>query len=251
MIRQITDPDKLVSNETDYYSEKIKAYKKAYGVDYDFCRFYSVSQGLSTGYVMLLNSSAVISGKTLESTELSEFISLYAPTTIECPVYLANRMKFEGYTRYRRLLFELKDDLFFDEDEFKKELDDPVSLQQMFIIMNSCFNGLEYDGWYADMSHRIRHEMSEVFMYKGITCATLDFKAGKTGYISGLATMPTERGKGYATDILKYLAGMLKRQRIQGYVWAMEGAMPYYRSLGFSPADEDVYLVRKGTDLFC
>lgn len=250
MIRQVTDLEKLVITGPDYYSQKIKAYSEAYGCDYNFCRFYSVDNGLATGHVMLNNSAAVIGGKLIESEELGEFIKMYAPSTIELPVYLTKRMKFEGYKRVNRILYGIKSDFFFDEEAFKEYLDDPVSLQQMFIILNTCFNGLEYDVWYADMSHRIRHGMSTAYTYKGSACVSLDFKTDKIAYLSSLATMPTERGKGYASGLLKYIACELVKERATGYVWAMESAMPFYKKLGFSPSDEDVYLVRDNVELF-
>lgn len=244
MIKRVYDKQELFLSQ-DYYSSKIRSYIDAYGMRYGFCRFYSVSDGLATGSIMLLNGAAVMGGNMIESDEISDFIKMESPSSIECPRGLASRMKFRDFSMNRRVLFRMESDPDFDEDTFSRGLDSPVSLQQMFTILNSCFDGLQYDLWYTDMSHRMRHEISRPFTYRSCTCASIDLIDSGKAYISGVATMPAERKKGNASGLLKYIAALLERNGIQGYLWAMESKSPYYRKMGFSPADEDLILLRQ------
>ena len=133
----------------------------------------------------------------------------------------------------------------FDEKEFVKGIDKPVSLQQMFIILNSSFQGLQYDLWYADMSHRIRHEVSRAFTYKSASCANIEFCLNGKAYISSVATLPAARGHGGASGLLKHIAAMLSRYKIEGYLWCYEELADFYTKLGFKLTDDDIILIKK------
>ena len=129
----------------DYYCGKIEAAVNAYGMSYDFCRLYSVNEGLTWGNILLYNSAAVLGGSLINEDELADFIRINAPQTVECPRYTGNHLAIDGYEQKKRLLFRMMPDKDFDEKEFVKGVDKPVSLQQMFIILNSSFQGLQYD----------------------------------------------------------------------------------------------------------
>ncbi|MCM1579228.1 MAG: GNAT family N-acetyltransferase [Ruminococcus sp.] len=244
MIKKVKSKTELTLGE-DYYKAKICAYMDAYGAEYDFCRFYCERGSLAGGNIMLLNSAAVISGTFTDIRELEEFITMNAPQTLEMPKGVAARLNLGDYERQRRVLYRIKIPDGTDTEEFKKGLDEPVSLQDMFMILNACFSGLSFDGWYADMSHRVRHGVSEVFTYKHGVCGAVDFKSGSNAFVSSIATVPAMRGKGYAGNMLGFIAGRLKNQRYQGYLWADGSSEGYYKKLGFTAADEDEIFVRK------
>ena len=235
----------------DYYSLKTLAALNAYGMDYSFCRFYSVEEGLASGCAMLYNSAAVLSGQLINEEELADFIRINSPDTVECPRYTGSHLSAEGYIfpdEYepkRRLLFSMLPDKDFDEKSFKKGLDDPVSLHQMFIILNSCFGNFQYDLWYADMSHRIRHEVSRAFTYKSSTCAAIDFCLEGRAYISAVGTLPGARGKGQCGGLLKHIAALLSRNGIEGYLWCFEDMEKFYSGLGFKLIDDDIILIKR------
>lgn len=244
MIKKVKNKSEL-SMGSDYYKAKICAYMDAYGAEYDFCRFYCERGSLAGGNVMLLNSGAVISGVFTDVPELEDFITMNAPDTIEAPKGMAARLVLPGYERQRRVLFRLHIPEGTDMAEFEKGLDEPVSLQQMFMILNACFTGLSFDGWYADMSHRVRHGVSEAYTYRCGTSAAVDFKSGGNAFVSSIATVPVMRGQGNGKNMLGYIANKMKNECLQGYLWADEDSEGYYKKLGFTAADEDEFFVRK------
>lgn len=246
MIRRIAEKSRL-SVGSDYYRLKICSYMDAYGGDYGFCRFYCEGGSLSGGNVLLLNSSAVIGGVFTDNYELEEFITMNAPDTVECPSGTAARLSLPEYERQRRVLFRLPVSQNSDWREFEKDLDEPVSLHQMFMILNACFTGLSFEGWYTDMSHRVRHEISKVYTYKCGVCASVDFKGSENAFISSIAVVPAMRGNGYGEKMLGYVARELKKSKLRGFLWADGNSEGYYNKLGFSVADEDVFFVRKSS----
>lgn len=228
----------------DYYRTKITSYMRGYGGEYDFCRFYCAAGSLAGGNVMLLGANAVVSGVFTDIAELEEFLIMNAPDSIEMPKGIAARLKMPGYERLKRTLYRLP---VFGETlppDFEEGLDVPVSLQQMFMILNACFEGLAFEGWYTDMSHRVRHGISEVFTYKNGTCASIDFRGGENAYISGVATVPAMRGQGNAGNMLKFISGKLKKACLQGYLWADEKSAGFYERLSFPKADEDEMFIK-------
>lgn len=194
---------------------------------------------------MLLGANAVVSGVFTDSRELEEFLIMNAPDSIEIPRSTAARLRLAGYERQTRTLYRLP--VFGDTElsEFEAGLDDPVSLEEMFMILNACFDGLSFDGWYTDMSHRVRHGISQPFTYKNSTCASVDFKGNRNAYISGVATVPAMRGQGNGTNMLGYISRKLKREHIEGFLWADENSSGFYEKLSFPRADEDDIFIRK------
>ena len=64
---------------------KMLAYMKAYGPNYDFCRFYKVKDENGGGYMFIINSTLIICADgSLEATEeLQIFVSMNLPFRIE------------------------------------------------------------------------------------------------------------------------------------------------------------------------
>ncbi len=245
MIRRIYDGSRLRLAE-DYYSLKTIAALRAYGTDYDFCRFYS-SGG---GNILLYNSSAVLSGEMTDPEETADFIKINSPDSAECPPPAAALLAEKGsladeYEFKRRLLFKLIPQRDFDDERFKGIADVPVSLDRMYSVLKSCFGDFPYDLWYADMSHRIRHKVSRAFMCGDGACAAMDFCIGKKAYISAVGTLPEERGKGLGSGLLKRIAAELEAGGAEGFLWCFEDLEGFYSHIGFRQTGEDIILLKK------
>ena len=242
MIKKSFDKFELMLQQ-DYYGLKTLSYIKAYGMGYDFLRFYAVQEGLATGSVMLFNRSAVIGGSLLDFDELSDFIQMSSPLTVECPTAGAERLELTGYSAVKRTLFNMCPDPDFKENEVVERLETPPSLEAVFKVLEQSFPKIEFDLWYTDTSHRIRHGVSRLFLYDNCSCAAIDFALEGKAFISGVATLPEERGRGRAGDLLRYIAALLKRNGFEGYLWATDETADFYRKLGFSAVDEDYMFV--------
>lgn len=229
MIRLISEPSELILDES-YYSGRINAACAAYGTGYDFCRLYR----LGSGSGLIYNSSCVLSGEHDDPAEISDFIMINSPDMLECPVYLGDRLELMGYDKRRRILFERQSCPEADA------VPEKARLMDMYDIVKDAFGETEFDLWYTDMSHRIRHGVSEAFIYKGVSCACVDLVYEGTAYISQVATLSGERGKGYAGKLLDLISCMLLNEGNIPRLWAFEELEGFYRKAGFIPVGEDI-----------
>jgi ribosomal protein S18 acetylase RimI-like enzyme len=233
MIRLISEPSELILDKS-CYSGRIYAACKAYGTGYDFCRFYSSDNGS----LLIYNSSAVISGCPENIGELRAFIEINAPNTVECPASLGEKLSLSGYEKRHRTLWEKKD---IPKEQSSCE---NASLMKMYEIVSKAFGETAFDLWYADMSHRIRHGISKAYIYKNAACACVDFVFEGAGYISQVAVMPSERGKGYGRKIADIVSGELSAEGAAARLWAYDDMAGFYRSLGFTAVCEDfIYII--------
>lgn len=233
MIQLISDPAELMPDQS-YYSGRIKAACDAYGTGYDFCRLYRSENGS----LLIYNSSAVISGVWEDIGELCSFIMINSPETVECPPDVGERLALDGYTAYHRTLFEKKASP--SAEKYAKT----VSLMRMYDIVKEAFGISEFDLWYADMSHRIRHNVSRAYMCDNVSCACVDFVYEGYGYISQVAVSCGHRGKGYGRKITDIVSGELAGMGAVSRLWAYDDVYDFYRRLGFEPAGYD-YIYRR------
>ena len=230
MIRLISDPAELFS-DGGYYGGRIFAACAAYGTGYDFCRLYRFDKGCG----LIYNSSCVLSGECDDPEEISDFIMLNSPEMVECPVYMGEKLHIPSYEGRRRILFERRD--LPDDDD----IPEAAKLMDMYGIVRDAFGIGEFDLWYADMSHRIRHGVSRAFMYHGVSCACVDFIHEGAAYISQVATVSGERGKGYSGRLLDMISRVLIKEGNVPRLWAFEELEGFYRRAGFIPVDEDIF----------
>lgn len=237
MIKQVYDRSSLALGD-DYYSGKISAYFDAYGGSYDFCRFYRAEDesGRAVGSILIYNANAVICGEWC--CELEDFLRITSPESIECPVNISGNISLEGYAQKKRTVFKLRS--VCGTDKIRKGLQNPVPLGNMFNILDRCFDGLCFDLWYTDMSHRIRHGISRAYLFRSDACAAVDLICGEKGYISSVGVIPESRGNGYGKMLLSCIAEDLERENICGYLMAEEHSADYYRKLGFEECDCDI-----------
>ena len=238
MIKLISDPAGLVLDKS-YYSGRIEAACRAYGTGYDFCRLYSFDKGSA----LIYNSSVVISGECDDLTELQSFVMINSPETLECPPNIAEKLTLDGYEKCRRTLFERCD---IPKTEKAPE---KANLMKMYEIVKASFGETELDLWYADMSHRIRHEVSRSYIYKNAACACVDFIYEGAAYISQVAVLHDQRGNGYGRELLDMISCELLNAGTVPRLWAYDDVIGFYHSIGFLETDEDFIYIKKGENI--
>ena len=195
------------------------SYLEAYGTDYDFCRFYVNESG---SVLLIINSTLLISGAILKKEELCGFAPMHQPFRIEGNQNALN-MLFESTaitvcTEHGSGLPEIKN---IDVDENDIEFDPP--LDEVYEILSEGFpNLLEYPLWLTDTSHRVRHGISHVFVYKNSTTASIVYDIDGTVLVGQVATRLSARGSGYARKFLKWLACYLEKQNKTAYLNALD-----------------------------
>ena len=84
LIEHESELDSQLLNKT-LLGKKMLAYMKAYGPNYEFCRFYRITDECGTGYMFIINSTLIIcgDGDLRPTEELDLFISMNQPFRIE------------------------------------------------------------------------------------------------------------------------------------------------------------------------
>lgn len=148
---------------TDYYGRKIRANYLAYGLDYDFCRFFTVASENGGGTLSVCNKSAVLSGNgDIDFEELFEFLGLCGCESFEYPSRFGE--KGNSYWRsVKRTLFE-----FSPCAKALGWLDESPKLDDVYKIVSEGFPELSgcHPEWLTDISHRVRHGVSKVFLFE-------------------------------------------------------------------------------------
>ena len=135
MIKQITDSSLLWLSDS-YYGGKIAAYAEAYGLNYDFCRFYR----LKNGTLMINNSNCVIDGRPPVNEELRFFIKMNGISAVESPLDI----RIGGYTRHMRTVFEIKPcGGNINETDIRRN----SGFEEIYSVLNGSFGDIPHDGY--------------------------------------------------------------------------------------------------------
>lgn len=234
VIKQIYDG--IAERLTDsYYGRKIMAAYKAYGAGYDFCRFYSCeSSDGSFGTVHIYNSSMVIDGK-VNMDDITVLIKMTKPVNIE--ISGGTSLPPDGYKMCRRTLFKAvpnKTDVVFNNVTVNSRGSDCYK-----ILAEGFENMGSFEDWYVDISHRIRHGVSELYYY-GETTVTKNFDLDGFVFISHIATAKAARGKGSARRLLYCLAEKFESEGKSVHLFALDHRKTFYEAIGFEPVAEDI-----------
>ena len=227
-------PERLTDS---YYGKKIMAAFLAYGADYDFCKFYACGGGT----VHIYNSSMVIDGN-CDTEDVNILIEMAKPHSIEVsgnmPLQLSN-----DYSKRHRTLFKAvsgETDISYDEIKVNQ------CMEECFDILTESFDDFgSFDEWYVDISHRIRHGVSELYLC-GKTTVTECFDIDGFVFVSGIATAASERGKGSARKMLYCLAEKFRAEGREMYLFALDHRRTFYEAIGFEPIGEDILYEMKG-----
>ena len=226
--------------------KKLLAYHKAYGLGYDFCRFYKLDyDDEGYGFMFIINSTLIIcSDYDLPTDEIVSFIQMNMPFRVEGSQQIIRKLILESYQVLNRTIFEMLPDestAKFNEEyvEFNPDLKDAYT-----ILSEGFPNIADFGLWYTDTSHRCRHGVSRVFTYKGCTTASIVFDIENDVLIGQVATKVESRGSGYAREFLKWLAAFLHQFNKRAYLLALDIRVSYYREIGFREVEKEIVLER-------
>ena len=214
-----------------------------------YCDFNCVSRDSDGVFVQLLeddNITAVMSlknstltivknGQTIQGEEIEEFIEFFGITSVisDFPVNKSHYKK-------TPLLCYKGEKIELVECEIIDNASNLNVYQSVFSLL--CENG-DFCEWYPSFSKRINTGYAQA-VYKKINddivstavCTAL-FK--HSGVISGVFTLPSQRGKGYAGECVKKLVSHLLENDISDiYLWCEKDKIKFYNNLGFEHCGE-------------
>lgn len=235
MIKRIFDTDIKLSES--YYGYKIRSLLNAYGTSYDFCKLY---MNEADGTILTYNSTMIADGS-FDENELDSFIEMLCPVTVEVPADICLNLN-DDYVRTERSLFKAPKGLFCDEDIDVKH---NTFTADCFPMISEAFGITGFDEWYVDISHKIRHGVSDIYLYK-TTTVTKAFEINGFVFLSHIATAGADRGQGNAARLIKWLCEKYEKECKEVYLYSKKERYTFYQSLGFEKILTDtVYEIMK------
>ncbi len=234
------DPPMQTALAACHYGRKMLICIQAYGTQYSFCRFFRLSAGEKTAWMMLQNSTMLISSQDDFTdmheaiTELQWFLTMHRPFRIEGCQSLVLGLELDGYQMRRRSIFRLEP-LPVSPVFRPEEINCEPRLDDVYEILQEGFpNLIAHDLWLTDTSHMVRRGLRKCYTYCNVTVATAVYEYEKQVLIGQVATKAAARGKGYARDFLHWIACDLARQGKIGILYALDLRAGFYREIGFT-----------------
>ncbi len=260
MITETQDiTEKLLNTlEKNHYSRRIKSHFLAYGVSYDFCRFYFVRENEradNDAVVSIFNASMVVSvfqGHNLSDNEISELATLIfmtKPVTVELGLSYSKKLSKiidVDYNVFDRTMFE-----FVCKNHIPKlDVNELPKLDDVYDILATSFPAIKnsYSLWLTDTSHRVRKGLSQSFTLNNCSSATIQYIIDGIAFIGHVATIPEERGKHHARELLYWIGERLNDDGFSVQLFARSYNVSYYTEIGFLPIYNDIVLERKDID---
>ena len=223
-----------------HYGRKILCNMVAYGTKYSFCRFFRLRSHDKTAWMMLQNSTLLVSTQADFSNdaeahaELSLFVEMHQPFRVEGAQSLLSGLQLKGYQQLHRSVFRLEPggiSPVFDPEQ----VDRAPKLDDVYEILSEGFpNLIAHDIWLTDTSHMVRRGLRQCFTYFNVTAATAIYDYGDQVLIGQVATKVAARGKGYARDFLHWIANDLEARGKTGILYALDIRKSFYEEIGFT-----------------
>ena len=112
------------------------------------------------------------------------------------------------------------------------------TVRSLFSLLTAAGLVSPDDGVYADLSHKLRHGLvraSGRVDAKGelLSCAMTVAESHGAAVIGGVATLPGQRGKGFAGELVRGMASALTAEGKQVFLFCRGDLVSFYRRLGF------------------
>lgn len=237
---------RLLGKEKDVLSLKIGGNLKAYQ-GYDFCSFYAGRNVFIGKYYddLVIRTKGGLSDEEIE--ELSLFLKVCGFKQAICSLETGKRLELMGRKNcFESILFKFSSNLIPENEEYPEfsVLEENPPLDGVFEILKEGFPDINYEQWYTDINHKIRHEVSRVYVYGGATATVMaDINDGV--FIALLASKKEARGTGAAKKLLRSLGAHFERQGKEVSVLCREELIPFYRKAGFYECGKTVTILRK------
>jgi len=223
--RALTDGDLDGLSEYGLEAQKIRALLLCYGIKYDFCRFYVGEFRAGHAFLGGLNGSFVLSecGE-CDFEELAVFFTFGGFEEIFCSQSAGVRLSELLQCRLQKVNV-----MRFVGDALSCAMETDPLLDNVYSVLKTSFE-IEYEPWYLDMSHRIRHGIARFYKLNGSVLAVQHNINGEA-LLSQIATIPEKRGQGNARRLISAVCAELSDSKV--YVICEDELLDFYRKSGF------------------
>ena len=203
-------------------AQKIRSLYAAYGTGYEFCRFFC--QGNS--FLAALDGDIVLhDGENADYEELADFLTACGFRSLFCSenaeFFLRKHIKTE---------FCAVNLMRFEGTPLMEKLVCYPMLEEVYFVLKTGFD-IEFEPWYLDISHRIRHGISRCYMLEGCCALAVQYNTNGEALLSQVAVLPERRGEGLGTRFVRAVCGELAPSEV--YVLCEDGLKGFYEKAGF------------------
>ncbi|MDE6506811.1 MAG: GNAT family N-acetyltransferase, partial [Eubacterium sp.] len=201
MIKQIEEISQFNGYDlTDIYAVRILSLLNAYSCKYPFARFYRQinDDGAVTAILSVLDKDITISfDKNADRDELSQFVSVIGFDSVLCDEALEIDSCYEcGIV--------MKTDKSIEIPCNYMEIDEYPHLFDLYNFID--YGEINFDSWYVDISHRIRHGAAKAFTLNMdeeiISSAIFSSIYKNNAILTGVQTKPEFRKMGYGSALI-------------------------------------------------
>lgn len=229
MIKRVYSEDELLMlPKSGIEAQKIRALMKAYGTNYDFCSFYKSDEFILARFydeVVICKYVASDNIKLDELSEISEFLTFSGFSKIFCSDDVGEILKYELSLNCKKLNV-MK---FFGEAPEVRGNYTELSLTEAYDILKTSFD-INFEPWYLDMSHRIRHGISKLYGNDSSVLA-VQHDLCREALLSQIATIPEKRGQGNASELILSVCKTLYKSNV--FLLCEDKNLSFYKKLGF------------------
>ena len=205
-------------------AQKIRALYKAYGAEYDFCRFYRQNDDT---FLAVLDGDYILCEGEADNSELAGFFSAYGFGSVFCSEKAAEELS----GRICAVCHEIYLMRYAGGAEYAENIEPQPQLDKVYEILKTAFD-IQYEPWYLDMSHRIRHGISRCIILEGSTL-TVQHDINGEALLSQIAALPQSRRKGNSRRLIRAVCGGLMPSEV--FVLCEKELTEFYRKCGFEP----------------
>ncbi len=214
----------------DPFAVKIKALYKAYGINTDFLYFYKITD-TSSAKALLCRMNGVVTVSAFceyDDAELYYFCKFFGCILEGCDLDIQNRIPCESgnIITFRNV----------DCDSDPCVMDIKSAYGVMLSADSDSVTLPQYDDFYVDMSHRIRHGISLLYgtyeENQPIGAVLVSHIADATSLISGVALKKEYRGKGFGKQLLMSVVASENKKGRTVYLMCKDELTGFYLKCG-------------------
>lgn len=227
MISLITDPQLPLKYFADeFLMTKIRANLLSYGTECGFLDLWY--QWLENSVAAIIckfeQSVIIVAEKNADFDEIKEFLEVIGFENIQAEPFILEILGFE-FTEYQ---------VVFRESEKGRILPEMPNIKAVYDLLygeeNPHITKSDFEGFYVDLSHRIRHNTATAVLGESAVCVASHL-TDTAAVISGVVTKKANRKSGLGSLVLKGLVESLNGRKV--FAAAESLVVPFYIKNGF------------------
>lgn len=148
-----------------------------------------------------------------------------------------------GCSKYDCLVLNSDDKLGLTASGVERLTDETPDLSDVYSVMKQAgFRLGKFMPWYADISHRIRHGCARAYLVKAdekpVSSCLVSAESSRAGLISGIATIPGYRLRGFASLVIRQSCRKLLEEDKRPVLECAAGLTGFYEKFGFEKCGE-------------